>query len=108
MASSPLIRPAVAARLPALRWPLSALLAWAAGWATLLGLARLAALAPALAVAAGLLVAAAPALFAATFWRRVIVAAGFPVSLLATGLGGALPAGCTGRRRNGAPSRAGA
>ena len=40
----------------------------------------------------GLVVAAVPALFAATFWRRVIVAGGFPVSLLATGLGGVLPA----------------
>ena len=92
MASSQPIRPAVAPRLPALRWPLSALLAWGAGWATMLGLARTGALAPALAVAAGLLVAAAPALFAATFWRRVIVAAGFPVSLLATGMVGMLPA----------------
>jgi len=86
MASSLHIRPAVA-----LRWPLSALLAWAAGWAVMLGLARAAALPPVLAVAAGLLVAAAPALAAATFWRRVIVAGGFPVSLLAAGLGGALP-----------------
>ena len=92
MASSPPIRPAVALRLPALRWPLSALLAWAAGWGAMLGLARMAALPPALAVLAGLLVAAAPALLAATFWRRVIIAAGFPVSLLATGVGGVLPA----------------
>lgn len=91
MASSPSLRPAVA-RLPALRWPLSALLAWAAGWGAMLALLRTAALPPALAVAAGLLVAAAPALLAATFWRRVIVAAGFPVSLLATGVGGVLPA----------------
>jgi hypothetical protein len=58
----------------------------------MLGLARAAALAPALAVVAGLFVAAAPAPFAATFWRRVIVAAGFPVSLLAAGVGGVLPA----------------
>jgi len=92
MASSPPLRPAAAPRLPALRWPLSALLAWAAGWAAMLGLARTAALPPALAVMAGLLVAAVPALLAATFWRRAIVAGGFPVSLLATGIGGALPA----------------
>jgi len=92
MASSPPLRAAVALRLPVLRWPLSALLAWAAGWAAMLGLARAAALPTALAVAAGLVVAAAPALLAATFWRRVIVAAGFPVSLLATGVGGVLPA----------------
>lgn len=92
MASSPPFRPAVAVRLHALRWPLSALLAWAAGWGAMLGLARAAGLPPGLAVAAGLVVGAAPALLAATFWRRVIVAAGFPVSLLATGVGGVLPA----------------
>ena len=92
MASSPSIRPADSPRLPALRWPLSALLAWGAGWATMVGLARTGALPAALAVVAGLVVAAAPALFADTFWRRVIVAAGFPVSLLATGVGGVLPA----------------
>ena len=78
--------------LTALRWPLPALLAWAAGWAAMLGLARTAALAPGVAVGAGLLVSAVPALFAATFWRRVIVAAGFPVSLLVGGVGAVLPA----------------
>ena len=89
MASSPLFR-----RASALRWPLPALLAWAGGWVAMLVLLRTAALPPALAVAAGLLVAAAPALLAATFWRRVIVAGGFPVSLLATGVGAVLPAWC--------------
>ena len=92
MASSPPLRRPFAPSLPALRWPLPALLAWAAGWAAMLGLLRTAALAPALAVAAGLAVSALPALFAATFWRRVIVAAGFPVSLLATGAGAVMPA----------------
>jgi hypothetical protein len=92
MASSPSVRRPLAPRLPALRWPLPALLAWAAGWVAMLVLLRTAALAPALAVSAGLLVAATPALFAATFWRRVIVAGGFPLSLLATGVGAVLPA----------------
>ncbi len=92
MASSPLLRRPAAPRLAALRWPLPALLAWGAGWATMMGLLKTAALAPALAVVAGLAVAALPALFAATFWRRAIVAGGFPVSLLATGIGGVLPA----------------
>ena len=92
MASSPSLRRPRAPRLPAVRWPLPALLAWAAGWLAMLGLLRTAALAPALAVAAGLAVSALPALFAGTFWRRVIVAAGFPVSLLATGVGAVLPA----------------
>ena len=96
MASSPPLRrssaPAPALRVPALRWPLPALLAWAAGWVAMLGLLRSAAVTPVLAVAGGLVVAAVPALFAATFWRRVIVAAGFPVSLLATGAAGVVPA----------------
>ena len=92
MASSPTLRRSHALRLPALRWPLPALLAWAAGWVAVLALLRTAALPAVLAIAAGMAVAAAPALFAATFWRRVIVAAGFPVSLLATGVGAALPA----------------
>jgi hypothetical protein len=92
MASTSLLRRSLAPRLPALRWPLPALLAWAAGWVATLVLLRSGALPPALAVATGIGVAALPALFATTFWRRVIVAAGFPVSLLATGVGGALPA----------------
>jgi len=95
MASSPTLRasaPARARRLPTWRWPLPALLAWAAGWATMLLLLRSALMPPALAVAAGLVTAALPALWATTLWRRVIVAAGFPVSLLATRLGGVLPA----------------
>ena len=92
MATSPSVRRPVALRLPALRWPLPALLAWAAGWVVLLATLRMAAVPPALAVASGLLVAALPALFAATFWRRVIVASGFPVSLLASGAGASIPA----------------
>jgi len=68
-------------RSPALR----ALLAWAGGWLVMTGLLRNTATPPALGVLAGLLVAAAPALLATTFWRRVIVAAGFPLSLLASG-----------------------
>ena len=92
MAISPPLRRPLAPRLPVLRWPLPALLAWAAGWIAMLAFARMGALPPALAMVAGLLVAAAPALWVATFWRRVIVATGFPVSLLATGVGAVLPA----------------
>jgi len=92
MAHSPSIRPPLLARLPALRWPLPALAAWAAGWIATTLLERTGALPPALAVAAGLLVSAAPAPFAATFWRRVIVAGGFPLSLLIGGAGAGLPA----------------
>ena len=89
--SSPLRRP-MAPRLPALRWPLPALFAWAAGWLAMLALLRSAAVAPALAMTVGLVVAALPALLAATFWRRVIVAAGFPLSLLVSGVAAVLPA----------------
>ena len=92
MAISPPLRRPLAPRLPVLRWPLPALLAWAAGWIAMLAFARMGALPPALAMVAGLLVAAAPALWVTTFWRRVIVATGFPVSLLATGVGAVLPA----------------
>lgn len=91
MAHAPLLRRPLALRLPQLRWPLPALLAWAAGWIAMTVLARTGALPPALAVGAGLLVAALPALFAATFWRRVIVATGFPLSLLVSGVGALLP-----------------
>lgn len=92
MALSPSLRRQVALRLPTLRWPLPALLAWGAAWASMTLLARSQALPPSLAIVAGMAVGAACALRAGTFWRRVILAAGFPVSLLATGLGGVLPA----------------
>jgi hypothetical protein len=76
-------------------WPLPAILAWAAAWGTALLLGRGAGVAVALALTAGACVGAAAALssrVAATPWRRVIVAGGFPVSLAALGLAGALPA----------------
>ena len=92
MAHAPSLRPLLRARLPALRWPLPALAAWAAGWMSMTLLARSVMLPPTLALAAGLLVSALPALLAATFWRRVIVAGGFPLSLLASGGCALLPA----------------
>lgn len=75
----------------ALRWPVPALLAWAACWLAFRALC----LAGAPAHATGLLVATAGAALAhaaTTPWRRVFVAAGFPVSLVATGVGAGLPA----------------
>ena len=90
-ATTPSHRP-VLARLPALRWPLPALLAWGAAWITTMLLLRSNAVPAVPAIVAGLLVGAAPAVFASTFWRRVIVAAGFPLSLVASGAAGALPA----------------
>ena len=92
MALTPPLRRPLLARVPPLRWPLPALLAWAAGWIAMTALTRGGALPPALAVVAGMGVAALPALWAATFWRRVIVAGGFPASLLVSGGCAVLPA----------------
>ena len=72
-------------------WPLPALAAWAASWGLFLGLTRFgagASIALALGVALGLVLA----LPAATRWRRIFVATGFPLSLAASGLAGTLPA----------------
>lgn len=79
---------------PMLRWPLPALLTWAVAWG--LAHALRAAAAPAWAVlllptALGACAALLPQL-AATAWRRVFVAGGFPLSVLALGQGGGLPA----------------
>ena len=67
MAHTSPIHRSLPARLPQLRWPLPALLAWAAGWIAMLALSRSGVLPLMIAVVAGLLVAGAPALFAATF-----------------------------------------
>ncbi len=72
-------------------WPLPALLAWAASWGLFIGLTRAdtpVALALGLAAALGLVLAVT----AATPWRRLFVAGGFPLSLAASGLAGAMPA----------------
>jgi SAM-dependent methyltransferase len=76
---------------PRLRWPLPALLAWSACWAVFAALRACgapAALAFALAAALG----AASALQASTTARRALLAGGFPLSALASGIAGALPA----------------
>lgn len=81
-------------RLP---WPLPALLAWLAGWTLLwllLPLGRQAGWPPAvawlLAAAAGVLLALVPK--QASGWRRLFIAAGFPVSSLLLGAAAAVPA----------------
>lgn len=71
-----------AARL--LPWPLPALLAWGAGWALFvfgqrLGLPAWAAL------ALGTLAGVAGSLATGRWWRRILVAAGFPLSLALSG-----------------------
>ena len=74
-----------------LRWPLPALLAWGGAWLVFAVLTRLAA--PGwLALAMAMLLGAGLATLASTPWRRVFVAGGFPLSLLATGAAGAVPA----------------
>lgn len=71
-------------------WPLPALLTWALAWAVFLLLAAVGASAV-VAMTLPLLVGAGLALWGATPWRRVFIAAGFPLSLAASGLAGALP-----------------
>jgi SAM-dependent methyltransferase len=72
-------------------WPLPALFAWAACWGLFAGLRALD-----MPLALASLVAALPgfalALPATTPWRRVFVAAGFPLSLAASGLASGVPA----------------
>jgi len=95
MASSADTCPAAPARAgaPRLPWPLPALLAWLGAWALALGLLRAgwpAGTAWAAGAAAGVLVALAMRRTGA--WRRVLVAAGFPSSALASGLAAGAPA----------------
>lgn len=75
--------------MPRLRWPLPAVLAWAAAWLVH------AAARPALGALAALLLASAvgvaASLWADAWWRRVLIALGFPLSLLLSGTA-ALPA----------------
>ncbi len=77
--------------MTALIWPLPALLAWAASWGLFIGLTRLGA-APGIALPLGAALGVALSLPAGTRWRRIFVAAGFPLSLAASGLAGTLPA----------------
>lgn len=80
--------PAFVSRLP---WPLPAVLAWALAWLLFSVLGRLG-LPLGLALAAGMLAGVAASLWGDTRWRRIFIAAGFPLSLLASGLATGLPA----------------
>ena len=75
--------------MPRLRWPLPAVLAWTAAWLVH------AAARPALGALAAMLLASAvgvvASLWADAWWRRVLIALGFPLSLLLSGTA-ALPA----------------
>lgn len=74
-----------------LAWPLPALVTWSLGWAVF---ALLRSLDAPLMVAIGAAVAlgAALSVVGSTPWRRAFVALGFPLSLAASGLAGAMPA----------------
>lgn len=69
-------------RLP---WPLPAVLAWLLAW-IVFGLALRVGLSLPLAWLTASLLGAAPAVLAPTRWRRLLVAAGFPLSALALGV----------------------
>ena len=75
----------------ALCWPLPALLAWGGAWLVFAALSRLAAPAV-LAVAMAALLGAGLATLGGTAWRRVFIAGGFPLSLVASGAAGGAPA----------------
>jgi hypothetical protein len=72
-------------------WPLPALLCWALAWAVFIGLTGISA-APWLALALATALSMAFALIGSTPWRRVFIASGFPLSLVASGLAGEVPA----------------
>jgi SAM-dependent methyltransferase len=72
-------------------WPLPALAAWAFAWGVF-ALLKSAAVPMGIAIAAAVLAGVALGVIGSTPWRRVFVAAGFPLSLLVSGAAGALPA----------------
>jgi SAM-dependent methyltransferase len=73
-----------------LGWPLAALLAWAACWAAFVAL-RAQDASPLLAATLAAVLGAVLSACGSTPWRRLIVAAGFPLSLLLVGGAAALP-----------------
>jgi hypothetical protein len=67
-----------------LRWPLPALAAWCGAWIAY-RLMMEAGLAPAWSAALAALAGASASVLGATPWRRIVIAAGFPLSLLLSG-----------------------
>ncbi len=67
-----------------LRWPLPALLAWAAAWALFLGL-RMAGAPALLALLGGTLLGVVGSVWGGSWWRRAVVGSGFPLSLALSG-----------------------
>lgn len=66
-----------------LRWPLPALLVWAAAWALFSGLSAWG-LSQVLALGAGTALGIGSSLLGITWWRRLMIGLGFPLSLLLT------------------------
>jgi hypothetical protein len=74
-----------------LTWPLPALLAWGFAWTVFAVLEQFSA--PlVVAIGTGAAAGAGLSVLGATPWRRVFVALGFPLSLAASGVAGAMPA----------------
>ncbi len=72
-------------------WPLPALLSWALGWA-MFALLRSVNAPLVVAIAAGVALGAALSVVGTTPWRRIFIAAGFPLSLAVSGIAGGMPA----------------
>lgn len=85
------IDPTPTIRLLDRRWPLPALLAWLAAWATWAAL-QAAAVPAALALLAAVCLPVPAAMQQASPWRRACLVGGFPLSALALGAGTAMPA----------------
>lgn len=66
-----------------LRWPLPAVLVWGAAWALFVGLPR-SGVSPELALGAASVLGIAASLWGNTWWRRLMIGLGFPLSLLLT------------------------
>ena len=81
----------VRAAAPRLRWPLPALVAWTACW-VLFALARSLGTPAPVAIALAAVLGAGLSVVGGTPWRRIFIAAGFPLSLAASGLAGTMPA----------------
>lgn len=74
-----------------LHWPMPALLAWAGAWLSHLALLQ-AGSPPVLALLLACMLGGACSLWGSTRWRRLFIAAGFPLSLLASGAAAGLSA----------------
>jgi len=74
-----------------MKWPLPALLAWGIAWLAFTGLAAVG-VAPWLSLLAASALGVPLCLWGSTPWRRVFIVAGFPLSLLASGVAGSMPA----------------